>query len=170
MSKVAKSFRLDPVAVEHLDELVRLTGSSQAAIIEQALAVHRSLLFGGLAGPRRILAATTPVAVQAAGVTPEPKPQRPQRSAAQKLSEARGAERRTLSRQVAQTAAQPPAEPASGVYRVRAKGNIYEFPFPVAQVPSKGSGSCPCGSGKRFAQCHTREFQKALKAGITQRG
>jgi hypothetical protein len=170
MSKIAKSFRLDPVAVEHLDELVRLTGTSQAAIIEQALAVHRSLLLGGLAGPRRILAGTTPVAVQAAGVTPEPKPQRPQRSATQKLSEARGAEGRTLSRQLAQAAAQPPSESASDVYRVRAKGNIYEFPFPINELPAKGSMVCPCGSGKRFGQCHTKEFQKALKAGITQRG
>lgn len=72
MPKVAKSFRLDPAAVEHLDELTELTGSNQAAIIEQSLAVYRSLLVGGLSGPRRMLASTTPSTVKAQGIEPEP--------------------------------------------------------------------------------------------------
>lgn len=170
MSKVAKSFRFDPVAVEHLDELAKLTGSSQAAIIEQSLAIYRSLLVGGLAGPRRILASTTPPTVKAAGVEPEPKPTRPQRSASQRLPEARGAARRSLSREVARSTPEQAPERASTTYRVKARGNVYEFPFPIDQIPAKGSFVCPCGSGKIFARCHTKEFQKALKAGMTQRG
>lgn len=170
MAKVAKSFRLDPAAVEHLDELAKLTGSNQAAIIEQSLAVYRSLLVGGLAGPRRMLASTTPPTVKAAGIEPEPKPIRPQRPASQRLSEARGAERRSLSREVARSTPQPPPETGSTTYQVRARGNTYDFPFPIDQIPAKGSVVCPCGSGKIFARCHTKEFQKALKAGIAQRG
>jgi hypothetical protein len=171
MPKVAKSFRLDPAAIEHLDELTKLTGSSQAAIIEQSLAIYRSLLVGGLSGPRRMLASTTPPTVKAEGVEPEPSGvARHKRPASQRLSDARGAARRSLSREAARSTPETPPESSSTTYRVRARGNIYEFPFPINEIPAKGSFICPCGSGKIFARCHSKEFQKAVKAGITQRG
>ena len=43
MSKKARSFRLSAEATEHLDTVQALTGSTQAAIIEQALALYRGL-------------------------------------------------------------------------------------------------------------------------------
>jgi hypothetical protein len=170
MPKVAKSFRLDPAAVEHLDELTKLTGSNQAAIIEQSLAVYRSLLVGGLAGPRRMLAGTTPPTVRAAGIEPEPTPARPQRPASQRLSNARGAARRTISRQLARPAPEKPEKVPLTPYQVAAKGNVYTFEFPVSEIPPTGSFACPCVSGEIFARCHNKEFQKAVKAGITKRG
>ncbi len=170
MSKVAKSFRLDPVAVEHLAELTKLTGSSQAAIIEQSLAVYRSLLVGGLAGPRRLLTSTTPPTVKAAGFEPEPTPARPQRPASQRLSEARGAARRTISRQLPQPAPEKSEKVPLTPYQLQAKGNVYTFEFPVEEIPPTGSLACPCASGEIFARCHNKEFKKALAAGITERG
>jgi hypothetical protein len=145
MSKLAKSFRLDTVAVEHLDELTRLTGSTQAAIVEQALAVYSSLLQGGLSGPRRMLASTLP-------------PEAPQ--------VASGAAQATLP--PAREPAAPPSEAKS--YRVKAKGQVYEFSFPLDELPAKGSLPCPCGSGEIFAKCHHADFKKAQKIGCTQRG
>ncbi len=53
---------------------------------------------------------------------------------------------------------------------VRYNGTTYKFPFPIESIPSKGSELCPCGSGKRFFACHKRDFQRALKANLTQRG
>lgn len=170
MPKVAKSFRLDPAAVEHLDELTKLTGSNQAAIVEQSLAVYRSLLVGGLSGPRRMLASTTPPTVKAEGIEPEPNAARLKRPASQRLSDARGTARRSLSREAARSTPETPPESSSTIYRVRARGNIYEFPFPINEIPAKGSFTCPCGSGKIFARCHSKEFQKAVKAGMTTRG
>lgn len=43
MMKQARSFRLSAEALEHLDTVQSLTGSSQAAILEQALALYRIL-------------------------------------------------------------------------------------------------------------------------------
>ncbi len=43
MSKNARSFRLSTKATEHLATVQELTGSTQAAIIEQALALYRGL-------------------------------------------------------------------------------------------------------------------------------
>lgn len=43
MSKNARSFRLSAKATEHLATVQELTGSTQAAIIEQALALYRGL-------------------------------------------------------------------------------------------------------------------------------
>jgi hypothetical protein len=41
MTKQARSFRLSAEALQHLDTVQGLTGSSQAAILEQALALYR---------------------------------------------------------------------------------------------------------------------------------
>lgn len=43
MTKQARSFRLSAVALGHLDRVQELTGSSQAAIVEQALTLYRIL-------------------------------------------------------------------------------------------------------------------------------
>lgn len=170
MSKIAKSFRLDPVAVKHLDELAKLTGSNQAAIVEQSLAIYRSLLVGGLAGPRRILASTTPPQVAATGAEIQPKSKRPQRPATQRLTEARGEARRSIARELAKPVPETPAKAPLTAYQLGTKGNVYTFAFPVAELPAKGSDACPCASGEAFAQCHPKEFQEALEAGITQQG
>jgi hypothetical protein len=140
MAKVAKSFRLDSVAVEHLDELTGLTGSTQASIIEQSLAVYRSLLLGGLNGPRRILASTLPPLL---AESPQESPQVTRSAAA-------------------------PIKPKT--YSVKSKGHTYEFSFPLQDIPAKGSMPCPCGSGQMFAKCHNADFKKAQKIGRTQRG
>jgi hypothetical protein len=168
MSKVAKSFRLNPVAVEHLDELAKLTGSNQAAIVEQSLAIYRSLLIGGLSGPRRILASTTPPEVAASGTEVQSRRKRPQRPATQRLSEARGAARRAIARELAPPAPEAPAEVPLSVYQLKVSGSVFTFAFPVAEIPANGSDACPCASGKAFAQCHPEDFQKAFETGITQ--
>lgn len=170
MSKVAKSFRLNPVAVEHMDELAKLTGSNQAAIVEQSLAIYRSLLVGGLAGPRRILASTTPPEVAAAAAEILPKSKRTQRLATQRLTEARGEARRSIARELAKSVPETPAKAPLTAYQLGSKGNVYTFAFPVTELPAKGSDACPCSSGEAFAQCHPKEFQKALEAGISQTG
>ena len=168
MSKVAKSFRLDPVAVDHLDELAKLTGSSQAATIEQSLAIYRSLLVGGLSGPRRILAGTALPEVAVSGTEVQPGRRRPQRPPTQRLTEARGAARRVIARELAHPTPEIPDKAPLTAYQSGVKGSVYTFAFPVAEIPAKGSDACPCSSGKAFAHCHPEEFQKALKAGITQ--
>lgn len=170
MSKVAKSFRLNPVAVEHLDELATLTGSNQAAIVEQSLAIYRSLLVGGLSGPRRILASTTPPEVATSGAEIQPKVKRPRHSATQRLIEARGEARRSIARELAKPVPETPAKAPLTVYQLGTKGNVYTFAFPVSEIPAKGSDACPCASGEAFAQCHPEDFQKALEAGISQSG
>ena len=170
MSKVAKSFRLNPVAVGHLDELAKLTGSNQAAIVEQSLAIYRALLLGGMAGPRRILAGTTPPEVAASGAEAQPMRKRPQRPATQRLLEARGAARRTLARELAQPTPEIPDKAPLTAYQLETKGNVYTFAFPIAELPVKGSDACPCTSGEPFAQCHLEDFQKALEAGVSQSG
>lgn len=43
MTKRARSFRLSPEALDHLNAVQELTGSTQAAILEQALALYRIL-------------------------------------------------------------------------------------------------------------------------------
>lgn len=43
MMKRARSFRLSTEALEHLNAVQELTGSTQAAILEQALALYRTL-------------------------------------------------------------------------------------------------------------------------------
>ena len=48
MNKRARSYRLHPTALEHLAVLQTLTGSTQAALIEQALAVYRAFLQDGV--------------------------------------------------------------------------------------------------------------------------
>ena len=48
MNKRARSYRLHPTALEHLAVLQTLTGSTQASLIEQALAVYRVFLQEGL--------------------------------------------------------------------------------------------------------------------------
>jgi hypothetical protein len=143
MSKVAKLFRLDLVAVDHLDELAKLTGSSQAAIIEQSLAIYRSLLVGGLSGPRRILAGTTPPEVAASGAEVG----RPQRPATQRLAEARGAARRVSARELVQPTPEIPGKAPLTAYQLRVRGSVYTFVFPVAEIRVKGSDACPCASG-----------------------
>lgn len=146
MPKVAKSFRLDPVAVSHLDELVGLTGSNQAAVVEHSLAVYRSFLTGGLdslARTRRMHPRTSPNVQDAPPVSQTPPP--------------------PLQR--------TPKPEASGSHKVRGRnGTVYEFSFSLEQLPKKGSLKCPCGSGKLFSRCHTEDFKKAIKAGITVRG
>ena len=47
-------------------------------------------------------------------------------------------------------------------------GNVYTFP--ESSIPGRGSDPCPCGSGVIFARCHKKDFRRAVKAGITQRG
>ena len=48
MNKRARSYRLHPTALEHLAVLQALTGSTQASLIEQALAVYRAFLQDGV--------------------------------------------------------------------------------------------------------------------------
>ena len=73
MSKIAKAFRLDPTAVDHLEALQQLTGSTQASLIEQSLAVYRALLSGGLNNAEAALAhqpLRTPTAAVKASAAP----------------------------------------------------------------------------------------------------
>lgn len=123
-----------------------------------------------MAGPRRILAGTTPPEVAASGAEPQPARKRPQRPATQRLLEARGAARRTLARELAQPTPEIPDKAPLTAYRLGTKGNVYTFAFPVTELPAKGSDACPCASGEPFAQCHPEDFQKALETGITQQG
>jgi hypothetical protein len=71
---------------------------------------------------------------------------------------------------MAQTVPQKPIEPELSPYQVKANGNLYTFEFPVEEIPPTGSFACPCVSGEIFARCHNKEFKKALKAGLTERG
>jgi len=68
------------------------------------------LLIGGLSGPRRILADTTPPEAAASGIEEQPGRKRPQRPATQRLAEAHGAARRRIAKELAQPVREAPAE------------------------------------------------------------
>ena len=53
MAKLAHSFRFHPVTMEHIGTLQELTGSSQVAVVEQAVAVYRALLTEGIRAAER---------------------------------------------------------------------------------------------------------------------
>lgn len=50
MGKVPRSYRLDEIALKHLEAIEKSTGSNHTAIIEQALAVYHALLRHGTLG------------------------------------------------------------------------------------------------------------------------
>ena len=42
----------------------------------------------------------------------------------------------------------------------------YSFSFPEQKLPRRGLSPCPCGSGKPFFSCHSRDYTEAVRAGL----
>lgn len=131
MPKASKTFRLSAQAIATLDALQATTGSTQAAILEQALTAYAAFLQHG----RR------------PAVLRERDPSHP-------------------------SPGTPPPTHTHAPHRADAYtvgDRTYRFPFPVAKIPKSGRDACPCGSGKRFSNCHPSEYHRALEAGLTTR-
>ena len=146
----AKTFRLSDAAIDHLRELELITGSTQTSLVEQALAVYRSVFAGAVTlnlptgeaiNTERPTNAEheVPVAVETEN-SAQPAPLDINKSAKQ---------------------------PSSTVYLYRTNGRTYTFNFPFATLPKRGSDPCPCGTGRWFSKCHGHDFQTALLAGLT---